>query len=395
MSERVIEMTWHCATCKHQNRGRDKICQSCGKPKGDEEFEMPSNTEAAPTVTDDALLRMASAGPDWKCAYCGSNQRALDGSCGNCGASATDGIRQALAAEVAPVVTSRKWVPWAIAGGAVAVVAIIAIVAWPTKPTRATAMVTAIAWEQSIQVEHYANHEHEGFVGEIPAGATDQTPIGKKVHHTEQVFDHMETEHYTETVPDGYRTEHYTEQVKCGEDCRSSSPVCHEVCTSKKNGFASCRQVCSGGGQSCTPRYCSESRTREIPQTRTVDRTREVPRYRAEPIYAEAVRYKLWDWAPDRTETERGTSLATLRWPARGARESGLPEGERERETRTATYVVSLTTGARTLRFQVASPAVLQRFLPATLHELDAGQGLEEGRLLVDHEAFAMLPEQP
>src|SRR5690242_14317058 len=48
---------------------------------------MPANTAAEASVTEAKLLRMATAGPNWECAYCGSSQRKLDGTCGQCGAA--------------------------------------------------------------------------------------------------------------------------------------------------------------------------------------------------------------------------------------------------------------------------------------------------------------------
>ena len=86
-------MTWRCSTCQHQNLGRHKACQACANPKdGSEEYEMPANPELAASVTDAELMRMATAGPDWRCAYCGRDQRKLEGSCATCGASAVEGV---------------------------------------------------------------------------------------------------------------------------------------------------------------------------------------------------------------------------------------------------------------------------------------------------------------
>src|SRR5258705_2509114 len=90
--ERMIEMTWRCWSCGHQNLGRFKSCQSCRNPKdGSERYEMPADTTKAVTITEEGLLRMASAAPDWRCAYCGSDQRRADRGCANCGASAVEG----------------------------------------------------------------------------------------------------------------------------------------------------------------------------------------------------------------------------------------------------------------------------------------------------------------
>ena len=362
IGERHIEMTWRCSVCQTRNLGRFKTCQGCGKPKDDtEEYEMPDDPGSAASVTDAALLRMATAGPDWRCAYCNSDQRATDGACGQCGASPSEpAVAQPVPLLARP---ARRWIRYAIGAG-IAVVAAIALLIWNARrPHDYDATVTAVSWEQVIDVEHFANHEHQGFRESIPADATEITSVGQQVHHQEQVLDHMETEHYTEQVPDGFRTEHYTAHVSCGQDCRSTPKSCREECTSKKNGFASCKQVCSGGGQSCTTRYCDESRTRQVAQTRTESRTRQVPRYRSEPRYAEAFHYKAWDWRADRTVRASGTAATGVHWPDNGARTTGLPTGEQEREQRHASYTVTLRYhGDQTVRFAAATPEALARF---------------------------------
>src|SRR5262245_44467042 len=118
-SERQIEMLWRCSSCQHKNLGRFKSCKSCGNPKdGSEEYEMPEDTANAATVTEADLLRMATAGPDWRCAYCGSDQRRLDMGCGNCGASAVEGAEVPDTNQAAPlldnpsILDGGSWAAW-------------------------------------------------------------------------------------------------------------------------------------------------------------------------------------------------------------------------------------------------------------------------------------------
>ncbi|MCE9579178.1 MAG: hypothetical protein K8W52_39005 [Deltaproteobacteria bacterium] len=290
--ERHIEMTWRCSACQHQNLGRHKVCQACANPKdGSEEYEMPANPERAASVTDAELMRMATAGPDWRCAYCGSDQRRLDASCATCGAS-------------------------------------------------------------------------------IAAAEPEPEAAPEVAVHYDAVVDHYEPERYSVEVADGYRTEHYTARESCGQDCTTRSPTCRQSCSSRRNGFASCRQVCSGGGRSCSTRYCSVPRTRQVAKTRTEWRTRKVPRYRQVPRYAEAFRWTAYAWAPERTAREAGTDAANVRWPA-GARTTSLPPGEQERERRRATYTVTLRfDDDSTVRFEVASPEALRRFATGSRHDL-------------------------
>ena len=88
MSKRKIEMTWRCSACDTVNKGRHKVCQSCGDPKGaDERFEMPQDTAQAATVTDAALLKLAHAGADWRCGRCDAHNSGARGSCSQCSAA--------------------------------------------------------------------------------------------------------------------------------------------------------------------------------------------------------------------------------------------------------------------------------------------------------------------
>ena len=64
-------MLWRCH-CSKKHLGRHMKCETCGRPKADDvEYEMPEDVETAESVTDEKLLRMATAGENWRCAYCG------------------------------------------------------------------------------------------------------------------------------------------------------------------------------------------------------------------------------------------------------------------------------------------------------------------------------------
>jgi hypothetical protein len=372
-SVRHIEMTWRCTSCQTQNLGRYKKCQACGHPKdGSERYEMPADPSKAASVTDADLLRMASAGPDWRCAYCESDQRRADGSCSNCGASAVGASEVPDEADAPIAVPGRRKLYRNVGIGAGVTAALAGGLVWNAKRARDyDATVTAVAWEQVIEVERYAIRDREGFKETIPAGAMDVVSLGSRVHHQEQVFDHNETEHYTEQVPDGYRSESYTERVSCGQDCTSTPKTCRESCTSSKNGFAKCKTTCSGGGRSCTTRYCSESRTRQVPKTRTESRTRQVPRYRSEPRYAEAFHWRAWEWGRERTVRSAGAQATGLIWATdKGARHTGLPEGEQEREQRHAKYTVTLEFHGETIQFAVPGPDQLAPFTTGSHHDV-------------------------
>jgi hypothetical protein len=189
------------------------------------------------------------------------------------------------------------------------------------------------------------------------------------VHHTDKVQDGFQTETYTETVPDGTRTETYTEDERCGETCTPRPQKCQRKCTPNKNGFATCKDECTGGGQDCRPKMCTRTRTREIPKTKTVTRTRQVPRYREVPRQADWWSWQTRAWEVDRTVTERGDSTEP-RWPAPAKVQLGA-NGQKEREQRSASYEVRLAAPDEqswTLRPQ--APEELQRFGVGTTHLL-------------------------
>jgi hypothetical protein len=357
---RHIEMTWRCSTCGHQNLGRHKECVECKHPKdASEAYEMPADPSQAASVTDADLLRMATAGPNWRCAYCGSDQRKLDGSCQNCGASAVEGKEVEEEPPppepvAAPAGKRRaRWVWLAIA----AIVGAIWFWHWNVnRPRDFTGKVGAASWEQVIDVERYHIVDHEGFRDQMPADAFEVASAGNKIHHYDDVLD-------------GYTTEHYTVQVACGQDCTSTPRTCSEHCTSNKNGFATCRTSCTGGGRSCTTRYCSEARSRQVPH------------YHKEPRYQEAFRWRDWEWTRARSVRAAGQGVADLRWPVDEAKVGlGLTGGEKEREQRRSRYVVTVGYGDKKVTFDVATSEELARFAPGTEHTVHT----ESGRITVD-----------
>lgn len=369
---RHIEMTWGCSSCAKQNLGRHKQCQGCASPKdGSEKYEMPADPSQAVSVTDAALLRMATAGPDWRCAYCDSDQRATDGSCQNCGASPVAAPSAAPAAAIASrfQLTKRRKIALAALG---ATAMTVGGVTWNARrPRDYDARVTAVTWERVIDVEKFAIRTREGFTDTMPGEAFDIVSVGQRVHHHEQVFDHNETEYYSVTVPDGYRTESYTERVSCGQDCTDVPERCSEKCTSDNNGFATCRTSCTGGGQRCTTRYCNESRTRQVAKTRQEQRSRIVAKYRSEPRYAEGFSYKIWAWQPERTVRAAGASTTDVRWPDGGAvpDPGGPTPHEIERERRSDAYTVTVRyDDDQTVKFAVDSADEFSRFAVSSKH---------------------------
>lgn len=80
----MYEGKWRCTFCHTVCRGRDMSCVGCGARRGaDVQFFLDDN---APPLTDEALLREASDGPDWLCETCGGSNRFSAKTCQTCGA---------------------------------------------------------------------------------------------------------------------------------------------------------------------------------------------------------------------------------------------------------------------------------------------------------------------
>jgi hypothetical protein len=382
MTERQIELVWACK-CGHKSRGRFMECEACGRPKDENvEYEMPERPEEVASVEDEKLLRMAKAGANWSCAYCGSEQRALDGSCERCGAGRKEAktveharereAREAHGASAARVEarpTRRGMSTGAIVAIVGAVVAMmllgtcfvaggkhqaareplpVAVAASEPAFVDLDLTVARVHWTRTVMTDQWEIVQREAFEEHIPADAIDKKPMGQRVHHEEQVLDHMDTVYDSVEVPDGTRSETYTEHVACGENCTTTPRSCRQVCKNNKNGFATCNDVCTGGDRSCSTKYCDETRTRQVPKTRTERRPRQVPQYRSEPRYATWFAYRVWDWVERGHVTSEGDDTSPA-WPEAGALDladasaNKHDAGTKTRERTTETYGVTLT----------------------------------------------------
>ncbi|QDE85005.1 hypothetical protein [Myxococcus xanthus] len=399
MSERHIEMFWRCSSCNHRNLGRYMVCQGCKNAKdGSEQYEMPEDTASAVTVTNEALLRMATAGPNWRCAYCESDQRALDGGCKHCGASAVEG---SIPAEpTRPTPDEKKGAKsnrrlgcyilfiiaffgcccpmWMSSGKKGTASATAATTAPKTEPERTrTLQVKEVSWEHTVSVERYRLVDDEGFEEDRPEGALLVKAQGKRHHHDDQVLAGYTTVHYTERVQRGFTTETYRAKEACGEDCTTTPKKCSEQCTSNRNGFATCKTTCTGGGRSCTTRYCSVTKKRKEPRYVDEQRSRQEPRYRSVPRQATWYTWKEWRWMHDRDVKANGTTLEA-RWPtdAELRPAKALRKGEKERNARDARYsVVFHGDDQPAITYPPETLEEFQRFAPGSTHTLQQEQG--------------------
>ncbi len=403
MEERHIELVWRCSSCKVQNLGRHIACTGCGNPKDDsEEYEMPADPSAVASVTDAGLLAIATGGESWCCRYCESHQRRADGACASCGASSEEGGATADAASTvasAPGDTTSAGghaaLPepfWRGAGyeppreparfdysdaldedrskpvgegrarrilGAIALAVLlpaallllgVRYVKAPVPAVRRSLVthvrvldgnVSSRSWEHRVFVDRWKKVPHQGFAELRPTDAVDIVPLGQREHHKERVSAGFKTETYSERVSDGSTTETYTASESCGQTCTSKPKSCRQVCSSSKNGFAKCREECTGGGQTCTTKTCSVTKTRSVPRYKDVTRTRQVQQWRDEPRYATFYSWKLWQWVEDRRIIRKGGAEAPI-WPEPSdlLPKEKLAEGERERDRRETSYAL-------------------------------------------------------
>ncbi|NTX17116.1 hypothetical protein HUA76_40715 [Myxococcus sp. CA056] len=395
MSERHIEMFWRCSSCQHRNLGRHMVCQGCKNAKdGSEQYEMPEDTASAVTVTDAALLRMATTGPHWRCAYCDSDQRALDGGCKNCGASPPVSPGTPDKAPAPPEKKKSR-------RGCISIVLIVAFFGcccpmWMNSGKSGSAsvqqppeqvqtgpewtrslQVKELAWEHTVSVERRHQVEREGFAEDKPSDALQVKAQGQRHHHDDQVLNGYETVYFTERKQSGYTTETYRDKEACGEDCSTTPKKCKEDCTSNKNGFATCKTTCTGGEKRCTTRYCSVTKTRKEPRYVDERRSRKEPRYRSVPRDAPWFSWKEWTWSHERDVKASGKTLET-RWPADAELRppKALPKGTQERNSRSASYtVVFQGEGHPPVTYSPETLEEFQRFAIGSTHTVQQEKG--------------------
>lgn len=352
-----IEMIWYCkvVTCGARNLGRHLSCQKCGAPKEDDEYLMPEEGVEAPEVTDPELNRMAEAGPNWSCRFCKSKQRKLDGTCSRCGAGEREPVAQdsldnpwfkeeakkakatyvdgpapraasKAAAEMFSAMSAlveaedkanKRKVVAASAAALVGVGCVIWFLVWLFTPRVIREKLVAFHWETTTEVERKQVVADEGF--DVPSQAFEVRDLGSRWHHNENVFDHYDIEYYSVSEP-------------CGQTCVPIPRTCTKSCTSGKNGFANCQDNCTGGGQSCSTKYCS------------VGKSRQVAKYRSEPRYREYYAWREWRWVHNRTLHEYGSSNKDVHWPPpeKVRLNEGCAGGEEERTSSIGRYFIVL-----------------------------------------------------
>lgn len=187
-----IPLIWKCAYCETQNPGPIKSCTSCGAPQPPDVKFTQVDEETFNFIKDEALIRMAKAGPDIHCPFCGTRNPSTAKLCSNCGGDLSlggeareVGQRVETTAEAETSVSVTRPEPVKKPSRAVSIFAILAIFACIAgaiiimmmmfKTDDLVATVTEVAWERAIAVEAYTTVTDRTWIDEIPPNAEVQS----------------------------------------------------------------------------------------------------------------------------------------------------------------------------------------------------------------------------
>jgi hypothetical protein len=306
----IREGAWDCPACGRKgNRGPEKFCGGCGRPRGPEvKFYLPDDS---PEVTEAEALKRAQAGPDWICPYCDADNPAINAFCSGCGAP-RDGAKAREIVEhrlnetpaVPPPLPQPLAAPAALSKGSfwkkgcgfgcLGLLAIFALFIFLGRPKATTLAVTGHHWARTIAVEVHKPVTEQAWEGEVPAGARI-LGSSREVHHV----DHIQTGTRTKT-----RT--VTEQVQTGTE---------RVKTGTRD---------LGNGY-----FEDVYEDRPVYQDRSHEESYQEPVYRDQPVYRQRIRYEIQKWVKDRDARTEGSDLNPV-WPDPGLganqRESGRQE---------------------------------------------------------------------
>lgn len=164
---------WDCPSCGHKkNLGPHPSCAQCGRPRG------PNiafyTDDSAPMIEDPELVRRARAGADWKCKFCGADNRAGQMNCHNCGAGPDGSVNREQRFIGDPSATKPKTSPWKILGIVLGVLSVLAFGIYflfvRTRPVEV--VIDSMTWTKSRELVRREMVEHSGWKEDVPNGAT-------------------------------------------------------------------------------------------------------------------------------------------------------------------------------------------------------------------------------
>ncbi|MBW8874838.1 MAG: zinc ribbon domain-containing protein [Acidobacteria bacterium] len=303
----IREGAWDCPACGRKgNRGPEKFCGGCGRPRGpDVKFYLP---DEAPEVTDAEALKRSQAGADWICPYCNADNPAANAFCSGCGAP-RDGARTRAVVDhplnekpatpgpqplAVPVRGGGSFWKKGFGLGCLGLLGLVVLLIFLGRPKSTTLTVTGHHWARTIAVEVQKPVAEQAWEGEVPSGAR-VLGSSREVHHVDRIQTGTRTR--TRTVTERVQTG--TQRVKTGT-------------RDLGNGY-----------------FQDVYQDRPVYQDRSHQETYQEPVYREQPVYRQRIRYEIEKWVRDREARAEGGGLAPA-WPDPGLapkqRESGRQE---------------------------------------------------------------------
>jgi ribosomal protein L40E len=84
-----VQNEWTCPNCSTRNKGSVKTCENCGAPQPENvQFELGAEQKF---VTDENQVKVAQAGADIHCGFCGARNPATAETCSQCGGDLKEG----------------------------------------------------------------------------------------------------------------------------------------------------------------------------------------------------------------------------------------------------------------------------------------------------------------
>ncbi len=184
-----VPLIWECPFCNTQNPGPIKSCTSCGAPQPDDVEFLQVDEEEFNFIKDEALIRMAKAGPNVHCPFCGTRNPATAELCVQCGGDLTMGgkarktgqkvrtVSETHERKPAPVTEEpkKKRATGCIILGAIGALAVIAglvvLLFLLLKTDEVLGSVSSVKWERSIAIEAYMPVTKSDWWDEIPDDA--------------------------------------------------------------------------------------------------------------------------------------------------------------------------------------------------------------------------------
>ena len=191
-----IPLIWECPSCGTQNPGPIKTCTACGAPQPEDVAFQKVDEAQFNFIKDEALIRMAKAGPDIHCPFCGTRNPATAETCSRCGGDLSMGGKareaghtvgttaetQSQPAAIPPAAASipkkqrsRAFTIFAALGVIACLAGLIVIILLLLKTDDVTATVRDVAWERSIAIESYTTVTDRDWWDNIPEGAQIQS----------------------------------------------------------------------------------------------------------------------------------------------------------------------------------------------------------------------------